>query len=70
MDINLDINPDGTFTTGNTFNSTPRESPSSVIETPGAGKKRKVKLTKKSYRKKRQTKKIKNKKKFIRKRRR
>ena len=47
MDINLDINPDGTFTTGNTFNSTPRESPSSVIETPGAGKKRKVKLTKK-----------------------
>jgi len=66
----MDIDLNGTFTTGNTFNSTPRESPISVIEPPGAGKKRKVKPTKKSYRKKRQTKKIKNKKKFIRKRRR
>ena len=67
MDIDLDLN--GTFTTGNNFNSSPR-SPVSVIEPPGAGKKRKVKPTKKSYRKKRQTKKIKNKKKFIRKHRR
>ena len=47
MDINLDINPDGTFTTGNTFISTPRESPSTVIETPGAGKKKKSKTNKK-----------------------
>tara|TARA_A100001015_G_scaffold163156_1_gene181316 strand:+ start:1630 stop:1785 length:156 start_codon:yes stop_codon:yes gene_type:complete len=46
----MDINLFGTFTNENTFDSSPTRSPVTVIDT--AGKKRKVKPTKKSYRKK------------------
>lgn len=63
----MDTNLHGTFiTTGQTFDSSPR-SPRTVIETAAANKKKKIKATKKNYRRKKQTKKIKNKKKFIRK---